>query len=315
MVYKVDVSNGASSALIYELIGDELGAYDLAIGSNGKGLLSTRSSGSPGEGALREIVLEDDTLIPRPGYNGSNEWLIHRGADHTLFSITLPHSTGGFILTYDAVTDSFPATGFTGVSNSNGLSAVNRDGSRLAFEIGLDIHIRARPLGVLKVLPNLIGGLIFDPIRDLLYAADATTDEIVVFDTHTWNEIYRMGIGEDVDQSLRFNHGVMSISHDGTYLFMSTPSGIRMFDIQYSQDCDSNAIHDLCDIYCAANDPITGAPCIKGDSCGTQDDCNSNGIPDGCEQDCNDNGLQDDCDIAEGSIHPPLLTSPRLRTR
>jgi len=55
-------------------------------------------------------------------------------------------------------------------------------------------------------------------------------------------------------------------------------------------DCDFDLIGDLCTIAsCPLDEPACG-------------DCNSNGIPDGCEpyEDCNSTGVQDICDIASG---------------
>ena len=59
-------------------------------------------------------------------------------------------------------------------------------------------------------------------------------------------------------------------------------------------DCNSNGIPDGCENLADCNN--NGIP----DECENFSDCNSNGIPDECEADCNSNGIPDDCDISSG---------------
>lgn len=94
-------------------------------------------------------------------------------------------------------------------------------------------------LNNLATLVGVGGGMTFDPTRDILYAANSSTDQIIAFDTATWRELYRFNnIGKNVpgdalsDVSSRpLKNGVMTTSDDGRFLFMSTPNGIRMFDL------------------------------------------------------------------------------------
>jgi len=62
--------------------------------------------------------------------------------------------------------------------------------------------------GQRQTLSNITGGFTFDPLRDILYGVDATADQVIAYDTHTWQERYRIAIGEDVSAvSGKFSNG------------------------------------------------------------------------------------------------------------
>ena len=65
--------------------------------------------------------------------------------------------------------------------------------------------------------------------------------------------------------------------------------GYASFAVDYNpSDCNHNSVPDSQDF----------ANCSGETWC---DDCNANGLLDGCERDCNVNGIPDDCDIVSGS--------------
>src|SRR5688572_11594734 len=103
------------------------------------------------------------------------------------------------------------------------------------------VSIYDRNLQLVKTFTGFSGGLTFDPTRDVLYLANANTDEIVAFATGTWAELKRITIGENISSSTPFGNGVMATSDDGNWLFVSTPSGIRIFD----NDTSSISIGDV----------------------------------------------------------------------
>lgn len=78
---------------------------------------------------------------------------------------------------------------------------------------------------------RLNGGVLFDPARDALYAVDAVNDQLVALDATTHAELYRVDVAENVGRVQEQGNGVASMSDDGRYFFLSTPSGIRMFDL------------------------------------------------------------------------------------
>src|SRR5262249_18274708 len=87
-------------------------------------------------------------------------------------------------------------------------------------------------LNVLKVLTGVHGGLLFDPMRDLLYVASGSS--VAVYSTNTWAQTLTLGIGESLGSLQTFGSGVMSITNDGQYLFVSTPSGVRIINVPAS---------------------------------------------------------------------------------
>jgi hypothetical protein len=68
-------------------------------------------------------------------------------------------------------------------------------------------------------------------------------------------------------------------------------------------DCNSNGVPDGCDIRDGTSRDCNtnGIPDECDLAAGTSRDCNDNGVPDECETDCNSNGVPDDCDIAGGT--------------
>lgn len=64
-------------------------------------------------------------------------------------------------------------------------------------------------------------------------------------------------------------------------------------------DCDGNGVHDPCQLLSGEGD-CNGDGVI--DVCQSLDDCDKDGIPDGCEEDCDANSVPDDCDIASGGV-------------
>jgi hypothetical protein len=229
IVRKVNLDTGASSQLFYDLDGDQSGVKDLAIAANGKALVSIQFNGS-GHVPLWELDTTTDTFTERiPAIPGvSQHHLISRSADRSLMFLHSSNAHPGEIRTYHSATDMLSAAG--SVDNMIGArSAVNGDGSRIAlwsFSDGLAIY--DGNLLPVNVLPNLRGGLAIDPVREILYAVDSNSDEIVALGTDdgfaSFAELFRLDIGEDVGGS-----NTMSTSDDGGLLFLSTPSGVRMF--------------------------------------------------------------------------------------
>lgn len=232
-IRKVNLNTGAVTNLTYDLEYDDRPS-DIAIGSNGTGMV--RSFGQWHQ--IRQLNLSTDTISERADkgsvYGGA---LITRGADRSLFFTTEDGISSGSIFTYNAVNNTFSPHKWTNAYLGSNLSAVNRNSSLIALEWGNGISILDRHLNSVENLNDVDSGMAFDPLRDILYAANSTTDQIIAFNTNNWNELYRLNIGEDIpsdsygNSSQPFGNGMMSVSNDGQYLFMSTPSGVRMLNL------------------------------------------------------------------------------------
>jgi hypothetical protein len=71
--------------------------------------------------------------------------------------------------------------------------------------------------------------VVFDPTRDVLYAATST--QIIAYDTNTWAELHRFDIGQNVSSGTPFGNGEMTVSDDGSLLFFSTSAGVRIYPL------------------------------------------------------------------------------------
>src|SRR5262249_14526324 len=95
IVHKVNLASGAVTDLTYTLASAELGAWDVAISANGKGLVTTQFSGSGGWTPLHQLDTSTDVLSGRtdaPGSGGGGQVrgssLLARSADRSLLSLT-----------------------------------------------------------------------------------------------------------------------------------------------------------------------------------------------------------------------------------
>jgi len=86
-------------------------------------------------------------------------------------------------------------------------------------------------LGVVESLAGIDGGFVFDPVRDMVYGVNSTTDELIGFDTTTFREKFRVAVGENVAASSGFGAGVAAIDSAGTAVYLITPTGIRRIDL------------------------------------------------------------------------------------
>jgi hypothetical protein len=145
--------------------------------------------------------------------------------------MTEPNISSGPIFTYDAVTNTFPTRKQTESYHDATVSAINRNGSLIAMELYNGISVMDRNFNAVENLAGVNGGLAFDPTRDILYAANSVADELIAYDTNTWDVLYRRSIGENINDSSPFVSGGMSVSDNGQYLFLSTPAGVRMFNL------------------------------------------------------------------------------------
>ncbi len=137
----------------------------------------------------------------------------------------------GPVFTWNAATNTFGPRINLGVNLTNLMSAVNRNGKLLAFDMGNQLLVMDNNYNVRNQLSGLGGGVVFDPNQDVMYAVNPAADQIVAFDTNTWAVKYQLPIGEPVSPEHAFGNGVMAVSNDSSMLFLATASGIREFNL------------------------------------------------------------------------------------
>jgi hypothetical protein len=229
---KLDLNSLKVTKLLFNHVNGELGGWDVALGSAGKGLVSTMYNGT-GSVPLRQLTLSTGVLTMRndiPGGRVSQNTLIHRSADRSLLLLTEPNY--GILMTYNATTDKFlPGPGF-GPALANAPAAVNRNGTLLAVEVNGQAVVMDASFNTRITIPGLDGGVVFDPNQDLMYAVNSSAGQLIAYDTNTWAVKFQQAIGETVTPGQAFGNGVMAVSGDSRWLFLATPSGVREFALQ-----------------------------------------------------------------------------------
>jgi hypothetical protein len=235
MLHKVNLDDGTVTNLTYNLAFYEGGTWAVAVAANGEALFDARFEGS-GWVPLRQLDTATDTLTvrtddPGSGFGGEvrQDTHIRRGGDRSLLFFMESNISSGPIFDYDAASDTFPRQQNTGLFLDGSLASVSRDGSLIAMNVGTNVRVLDRNLAVMTTLAGLGGGLVFDPARDVLYAANST--QIIGYDTHTWAEEFRIDIGQAVPASAPFGNGEMTVSDDGQWLFLATPTGVRVYPL------------------------------------------------------------------------------------
>jgi len=232
-VRKVDVATGAKTNIAYSASGRTRGVVDLSIASNNKLFFTTTFAGS-GPTGLGEIDLATDTVTNRRSLWQNTSMV--RGPDRSYLFFQNGSISSDPIFSYDANTDTFPA-GYDSYANANfRASAVNRDGSLVAY----GDRMLDRDLNLVSTLSVPVGATQFDPQRDMLYVSDYNDDEIVVFETNGFTEIGRFEIEGNTGRGYR-----MTMSDDTDRLFVRTSEGVRMVENPFSANAvASNASFD-----------------------------------------------------------------------
>jgi hypothetical protein len=234
ILYKISLEDGTVTNVSYNLgIYESAGASEVIIANNGKALFDSQSLTD-----LHELDLATGATSIRQTF--SLNMRIERGADRSVLFLT---EWGGRIFEYDAASDAFGATLNTGQNLINLPSAVSRDGGLIAAKFATAVAVMDRTFHLVHTLGgNFNGGLAFDPSRDLLYAVDTVARQVVAFDTHTWAEKFRLDVGENITAAAPFSSGEMSVSDDGSELFLSTSSGVRILDLPVSTGVASRLV-------------------------------------------------------------------------
>jgi hypothetical protein len=241
--HQVDLSSGGVFNYPYTLAANEAGAWDISIAANGTALVTTQGSGvlplrqfnanNPSTTNTYTIRTDD------PGSGGGGkiqpDTLIHRGGDRSRFLLTESTLASGPVFYYTASTDSFSSSVRAGLALDNTSPVVNRNGTLMAVElpsVGNDtpgVSVFDSSFHSVQNLPGLTGGVIFDPTRDVLYGVNPTTGLILAYDTNTWALKYSLTVDETTTASTAFGNGVMVVTPDDHFLFLSTPTGVRQY--------------------------------------------------------------------------------------
>jgi hypothetical protein len=238
---RVNLVTGAITNISYSRQFGEGGALDVAIASNGLGIVTTIFEGS-GWTPLRQIDLGTNAITVRsdaPGSGGdlglSSPAQIHRSADGTRLFFMEGNISSGPLFTYSAISDAFGHSLEPGGYLDSASGAVNRNGGLIGFRNNGAVAASLNTAPNFTFVHSFNGidsGVAFDAVRDIFYGVNSTTDEIIAYSTGTYAELFRLPIGEDIPQGSRIFHtGTLVASADGRWLALETESGIRLFEV------------------------------------------------------------------------------------
>jgi hypothetical protein len=240
MLFALNLNTNSLAPLNYNPAAGEGAPWDIAWASNGEGLFDGISNGA-NVVPLRQAAWPSNAVTIRtddPGSGGSGKIgvksLLHHSADRSLLLVTEAGNPSGPVFMYNAATNTFGPRINLGINLSNTMSAVNRNGKLLAFDMGSSVLVMDNNYNVRTQLGGLDGGVVFDPNQDVMYAVWPSGDQIVAFDTNTWAVKYQLPIGEPVGPAQAFGNGVMAVSSDSSMLFLATASGVRVFNLPNS---------------------------------------------------------------------------------
>jgi len=232
-VYRIDLATAQVTNLSFPLQNFEGGPYDVVAMANNRAFITTSNGGF---GPLREVALATNTVTVRsfPGGVGnqvSDNTQLYRAADGSLALFVGGNNSSGPVSTYEAATNTFPANRNFNTFFANSVAAVSRDGQRIALEDGGGLRIVTSTLANNSFIPGAAYGVVFDPVRDRVYTPQQVGSSIEVRDANTLAVLSAFPAGEAVAVTRAQGLGEMSIAADGSYLALTTISGVRLYRV------------------------------------------------------------------------------------
>lgn len=221
-VYKIDLATGNRTRLNYRITDSPVSGGLLTIDANGKASAGTSYRMMDFDTTTTEV------FTANPDFTLYNQV---RGADRSKL-LVLANSYRIGVKTV--------ATGSTVMktltSYQSDSAAVSPNGSLFAMERNDEmVAVFDGNLQAVKQLLGVAGGVIFHPTQPILLAVDLVNDQVVAFDTNTWQERYRLPIGQDVSEKTQ-----LEISADGSKLFINTYISLRVVNLPAASGVASN---------------------------------------------------------------------------
>ncbi|MGE0759430.1 MAG: cadherin domain-containing protein, partial [Pirellulaceae bacterium] len=248
-LHRIDLTDNSVISIPFSVASaDERGVFDVVAVSNTRALFTTRSL-SNGAVPLREADLPSGTAAERNDVLSLGPGRVHpasrldRNAAGQAIVLVDAGDAAGRVYRFDPQTNAFADPVSLHAQLDDAHVAISRDGQRVAIEAAsLGLKVLDPQGNVVHSLPHLRGGVAFDTHRDILYAGDTTSNELVAFRVTDWSELYRTPLGEDVPES--GNYFEMHVGSRARVLTVSTPAGVRYFRLDQPAPHFVNAAAD-----------------------------------------------------------------------
>ena len=224
-IQRIDLSSGAITNITYS----GPGSWDVAIASNNRAFFTANDN------ALRQIDLATNTVSVRTDAAGTGaKAMITRNASATRLYLLEDINTER-VYTYDAATNTFGrnARRYDPVP-ARLAGAVDRTGTIVGTTAG-SLSLDSTPgFSFLRTVSFDALGIAFDAVEDrLYYAVGGASSAIVAVNTNTFAALYRLEAGEQLNpySLTQYGSGHLVASHDGRYLVLTTPTGLRLFTL------------------------------------------------------------------------------------
>lgn len=230
-LYKIDLTNNSVTAIEYTLQVDEGGVFDIAAVSNDRVLFTTGST-TNGLVPLRQIELSTETVTTRTESFGAaageipSNSRLERNDSRSALLLVHAHDSGGRVDWYSTTDNTFVRSTQLNQTLDNAHITISRDGKLAAIESpDLGLRVYNDQFELVTTLTHFRGGISFDSVRNILYSGATDSDELVAISTTSWDELYRVAVGEDLPVSGTYFE--MQMSPRAKYLSFTTPSGVR----------------------------------------------------------------------------------------
>lgn len=215
------------TTILYANYSLESGGYDIARTSRGTFAADGMFAGS-GWVPVRDINPITNAAPNMPTFNSVRQNTgIGRSPDGRYLVYTESNISSGPITVFDTQTNTVVSSIGTSTFLSGESSAVNRDGTIFGVHLS-GTRMYNRSLAVITTLSTIDGGTAFDPVADVFYGVESSSDKLIVYRTSDWAVLNSVAIGENVSGSSAMGSGVMTVAVDGGLIFLSTPAGIRV---------------------------------------------------------------------------------------
>ena len=235
VVHKINLKTLNVTNLTYPTGQYEGGSYDIAIGSQGIGLVTARFNGL-GFVPLHVLDTTTDTITVRPDVFGSStieqDVRLVRSFDRNIIWL-INNNSPGWIGVYDAPSDTFTKqkTLYNWLANSP--IALNYDGSLGAIQLDKHCQIVDSDFNMVMGLDDSRMGAEFDPSSDLYYQFHREWNSLLAVDTVVWELLDNVSTGLTAETYEKFTRGETAITADGRVLGITDPNYVALHRREY----------------------------------------------------------------------------------